>query len=202
MFHTSIIHLHLNPPETVFLPLFPLESSDTSGLNPHNGKSGRSCPCSVAAQKNLWKVNGRKLLEKEQPLHVTAVNSSIRATSGNSEKCMLWTMCEWYENYIDDCLGTQETPKKASPEKKHGSQETGLDGTWSEELAPNALTWTQKTRSSTNQCTELLFKSHLKQHQKHIKFKYKNQRWIQKWAEFVPQNVPNTQCMLGVTYRY
>ena len=67
MFHTSIIHLHLNPPETVFLPLFPLESSDTSGLNPHNGKSGRSCPCSVAAQKNLWKVNGRKLLEKEQP---------------------------------------------------------------------------------------------------------------------------------------
>ena len=144
MFHTSIIHLHLNPPETVFLPLFPLESSDTSGLNPHNGKSGRSCPCSVAAQKNLWKVNGRKLLEKEQPLHVTAVNSSIRATSGNSEKCMLWTMCEWYENYIDDCLGTQETPKKASPEKKHGSQETGLDGTWSEELAPNALTWTQK----------------------------------------------------------
>lgn len=145
MFHTSIIHLHLNPPETVFLPLFPLESpSDTSGLNPHNGKSGRSCPCSVAAQKNLWKVNGRKLLEKYQPLHVTAVNSSIRATSGNSEKCMLWTMCEWYENYIDDCLGTQETPKKASPEKKHGSQETGLDGTWSEELAPNALTWTQK----------------------------------------------------------
>lgn len=45
---------------------------------------------------------------------------------------------------LDDCLGTQETPKKASPEKKHGSQETGLDGTWSEELAPNALTWTQK----------------------------------------------------------
>ena len=145
MFHTSIIHLHLNPPETMFLPLFPLESSDTSGLNPHNGKSGCSCPCSVAAQKNL-KVNGRKLLEKEQPLHVTAVNSSIRATSGNSEKCMLWTMCEWYwmMNYIDDCLGTQETPKKASPEKKHGSQETGLDWTWSEELAPNALTWTQK----------------------------------------------------------
>lgn len=58
---------------------------------------------------------------------------------------MLWTMCEWYCNYIiDDCLGTQKTPKKASPEKKHGSQETGLDGTWSEELAPNALTWTQK----------------------------------------------------------
>lgn len=34
--------------------------------------------------------------------------------------------------------------QKASPEKKHVSQETGLDGTWSEELAPNALTWTQK----------------------------------------------------------
>lgn len=86
---------------------------------------------------------GTKKPEGQRP-NVTAVNSSIRATSGNSEKYMLWTMCEWYCNYIDDCFGTQETPKKASPEKKHGSQETGLDGTWSEELAPNALTWTQK----------------------------------------------------------
>lgn len=45
---------------------------------------------------------------------------------------------------LDDCLGTRKTPKKASPEKTHVSQETGLDWTWSEEPAPNALTWAQE----------------------------------------------------------
>ncbi len=58
----------------------------------------------------------------------------------------VWTVFKWSRRNTKDTqqivnMGMLQPPL---PPKKHVSQETGLDWTWSEELAPNALTWAQK----------------------------------------------------------